>query len=99
MCPHLSVMATRHEVQQRFRVKNTCCETCLIDCVICCDCMMCCFSEESAAHHLLHCITHAVMCCAMPCMQAQAHHQFKMETKHSAQKMGGVDAPYVMIRT
>jgi hypothetical protein len=33
------------------------------------------------------------MCCVMPCVQAQAHHQFKMETNPSTQKMLGVDTP------
>ena len=78
-CPHLSVMATRHTIQQRYRVRNTCCENCCFDMVVCADCLLCCLGDESPCHHALHCIVHAFMCLVMPCMQAQHHHQIVTE--------------------
>jgi hypothetical protein len=98
LCPHVSVMATRHAVQEKYNVQNTCAERCLIDCVICCDCMMCCVAEDSCLHHGLHCLAHCAMCVFMPCMQAQAHHQIKMETNPATQAFVPVAAPYVMQR-
>ena len=80
------------------QLEATCAERCLIDCVICCDCMMCCVAEDSCLHHGLHCLAHCAMCVFMPCMQAQAHHQIKMETNPATQAFVPVAAPYVMQR-
>ena len=80
-CPHVSVMATRHFVQEKYQLRNTTCENCVIDSVICCECLMCCCAEDSCAHDLLHCAAHITMCVVMPCMQAQAHHQIKIEER------------------
>ena len=79
LCPHVSVMSTRHLVQEKYNVRNTCCENCVIDSVICCECMMCFCGEDSCAHDILHCVAHLTMCLVMPCMQAQAYHQIKKE--------------------
>ena len=79
VCPHLSVMATRHTVQERLSVRNSCCENCAIDSIICCECALCCVSDDSCFHDALHCAVHCLTCAVMPCMQAQAYHQLKIE--------------------
>ena len=79
LCPHLSVMATRHFIQDKYAVRNTGCEDCCIDCVIGMECLLCCFPEDSIVHEALHCAVHLCMCIGMPCMQVQHHEQLKRE--------------------
>ena len=74
-------MSTRHFVQEKYQLRNTSRENCVIDSVICCECLMCCCGADSCAHDILHCAAHCTMCVVMPCMQAQAHHQIKIEER------------------
>jgi len=98
LCPHLSVMATRHLVQEKYNVKNTCCENSLINCVLACECLMCCVDDDSCLHDILHCTAHAIMCVAMPCMQAQAHHQMRLEENTYLLAAGGPPSVIEIVR-
>ena len=80
MCPHLSVFATRHYIQDKYRVQNSPCEDTCFDCVIAMECLMCCLPEDSHMHELLHCIVHLCFCIGMPCMQVQHNVQLDVQS-------------------
>lgn len=81
LCPHLSIMGTRHYIQEQYQIKNTCGENACLDFMICLECVMCCLEEDNPIRECIHCAVHAVCCVAMPCMMAQHHHQMKQERR------------------
>ena len=62
ICPHVSIMATRHYLQDQYKIRNTCGENCCLELMICAECVMCCLDEDNPIRELLHCCIHAACC-------------------------------------
>jgi|EP00900_Chrysochromulina_parva_P003087 hypothetical protein len=46
-----------------------------------CELATCCCPKDSCFHELPHALKHCCLCFVLPCMNAQGHHQLKVERR------------------
>ena len=93
-CPHLSTFATRHYLQDKYRVRNTECEDCCFCLVAALECCLC-FDEDSCGHEFCSCAIHLICCFVFPCMHVQHNAQIEYENQTGLQMaLMKADQPY-----
>lgn len=81
LCPVHSALATRHMIQDKFQVRRTCVERTCMGALCICELATCCCPKDSCFHELPHALKHCCLCFVLPCMNAQGHHQLKVERR------------------
>jgi len=80
-CPNVSVMSTRHFIQDELHIKNTACEACCFNCMMLINCVTaCCMSEDNPIAQVVHCCVHTFLCVTMPCMLTQEKYELDKQT-------------------